>query len=161
MNNDVLAKTIENVRNHRDIELVITERRRNHLVSKPNYHTTKFLTENVLEKTQIVMNKPVYLGLSSTILMYMVWLCKTKIWWKRLLCYMDTNSSIVYIKRDDIYENVEQDVETWFDTSNYELDRPFPKEENRKVIGLIKDELGGTIMTKFVGLRAKKGHKIK
>ena len=64
MNNDVLAKTIENVRNHRDIELVITERRRNHLVSKPNYHTTKFLTENVLEKTQILMNKPVYLGLS-------------------------------------------------------------------------------------------------
>ena len=76
MNNDVLAKTIENVRNHRDIELVITERRRNHLMSKPNYHTTKFLTENVLEKTQILMNKPVYLGLSilelSTILMYMV-----------------------------------------------------------------------------------------
>ena len=70
---------MENVRKHRDIKLVTTERRRNYLVSEPNYHTTKFFTEHLLaieikKKTETLMNKPVYLGLSilelSKILMY-------------------------------------------------------------------------------------------
>ena len=68
MNNGVFRKTMENVRKHRNIKLATTERRRNYLVSKPNYHTTKFFTENLLaiemKKTQILMNKPVYLDLS-------------------------------------------------------------------------------------------------
>ena len=68
MNNAVFGKTMENVRKHRNNKLVTTERRRNYLVSEPNYHTAKFLTENLLaiemRKTQIIMNKPVYLGLS-------------------------------------------------------------------------------------------------
>ena len=68
---------------------------------------------------------------------------------------MDTDSFIVNIETDDIAEDVAEDVETRFDTSNYELDRPLPKGKNKKVIGLMKDELGGKIMTKFVGLRAK------
>ena len=58
-------------------------------------------------------------------------------------------------KTDDIYKEIAEAVETRFDTSNYELDGPLPKGETKKVIGLIKDELGGKIMTKFVGLRAK------
>ena len=68
MNNAVFGKTMENVRTHRSIKLVTTERRRNYLVSEPNYHTTKFFTENLLakemRKTQILMKKSVYLGLS-------------------------------------------------------------------------------------------------
>ena len=72
---------MENVRKHRDIKLVTTERRRNYLVSEPNYHTTKFFTENLLiiemKKLQILMNKPVYLRLSilklSKILMRQFW----------------------------------------------------------------------------------------
>ena len=68
---------------------------------------------------------------------------------------MDTDSFIVYIKMDGIYKGIAEDVETRFDTSNYELDRPLPKGNNKKVIGLMKDELGGKSMTKFVGLRAK------
>ena len=71
------------------------------------------------------------------------------------LCYMDTNSFIVYIKIDDIYKDIAEDVETRFDTLNYELDRPLPKGKNKKVIGLMKDELGGKNMTQFVRLRAK------
>ena len=59
---------MENLRKHRDTKLVITERRRNYLVSEPNYHTTKFFTENILaiemKKTKILMNEPVDLGLS-------------------------------------------------------------------------------------------------
>ena len=69
------------------------------------------------------------------------------------LCYMDTNSFIVYIKTDDIYKKIAKDVETMFDT-NYKLDRRLPKGKNKKVIGLMKDEEGGKINTKSVGLRA-------
>ena len=68
MNNADFRRTMENVRKHRDIKLFTTERRRNYLVSEPNYHTTKFFTENVLvieiKKKQILTNKSVYLGLS-------------------------------------------------------------------------------------------------
>ena len=68
MNNAVFAKTMENVGKHRNIKLVTTERRRKDLVSKPNYHTRKFSTENLLaiemRKTQMSMTKPVYIGLS-------------------------------------------------------------------------------------------------
>ena len=71
------------------------------------------------------------------------------------MCYKDTDSFIVYMKADEIYKDFPEDVETRFDTSNYELDRPLPKGQNKKVIGLMKDEFGGEIMPKFVVLRAK------
>ena len=67
---------------------------------------------------------------------------------------MDEDSFIVYIKADDIYKEIAEDVETRFDTSNYELDHCL-NEKIKKVIGLMKDELGWKIMAKFVGLRAK------
>ena len=62
---------------------------------------------------------------------------------------------IVYIKTDDIYKNTAKDVETRFDTSNYELDRPLPKGKSKEVIWLMKDESCGKFMAKFVGLRVK------
>ena len=67
MNNYVFVKTMENVRKHRDIKLVTTDKRRNQLVSEPNYHATKWFAENLLaiemKKMKVKMNKPVYLGL--------------------------------------------------------------------------------------------------
>ena len=71
------------------------------------------------------------------------------------MCYVDTDSFTAYIKTDDIYKDIAGDVEPTFDTLNYELDRPLPKAKDKKGIGLMKDKLGGKIMTKFVGLRAK------
>ena len=68
---------------------------------------------------------------------------------------MDTDSFIVYVKADDIYKDIANDIETRFDTSNFELDRPLPKGKNKKVTGLMKDELSGQIMKQLVGLRAK------
>ena len=62
---------------------------------------------------------------------------------------------IVYIKTDDVYKDMAEDVETRFDTSNYELDRPFPKRKNKIGIGLMKDELSGKITRKLVELRGK------
>ena len=65
MNNAVFGKTMENVRKHRDIKLVTTDKRRNQLVSEPNYHTTKHFSENLMaKKTKLKMNKPIYLGMS-------------------------------------------------------------------------------------------------
>ena len=62
---------------------------------------------------------------------------------------MDTYNFIVYIKANNIYKDIREDVETKFDTSKYELDRPLPKQKNKNVIGLMKDELGQIMRTKF------------
>ena len=104
MNKTVCGKAMENVRKHGDIKLVTTERR-NYLVSEPNYHTTKFFTEYLLaiemKKMQIIVNTPVYLGLSilelSKILMYEFSYdyVKPKYGEKVKLCYIDTDSLIV------------------------------------------------------------------
>ena len=68
---------------------------------------------------------------------------------------MDTDCFIVYLKIDDIYEDIAEDDETRFDASNFELARPLPKRKKEKIIGFIKDELEEKIMIKFSGLRAK------
>ena len=154
------------MRKHRDSKLITTERNRNYFVSEPNYHTTKVFAENLLaiemKIIETLMNKPVYLGLSILELRrismnqfcYNVYV-KSKYDEKAKLCYLDTDSFILYPKTNDIYKDIAEDFETRFHTSNYELDRPLSKGKNRKVIRLMKDELSGKIMTKFVGLRAK------
>ena len=68
---------------------------------------------------------------------------------------MDTDSFVIHINTNDVYEDIANDVEEWFDTANYNNNRPFPIGKNKKVIGLFKDELGGKIMIEFVELRAK------
>ena len=111
---------MENARKHRDIKLVTTERRRTYLVSEPNNHTTKFFTEIVLviemRKSEILINKPVCLGISplefSKTLMNDFWYdyAKPKSGEKAKLCYMDTDSFIVYIKTDGIYKGIAEDM---------------------------------------------------
>ena len=68
---------------------------------------------------------------------------------------MDTDSFIIHTKTKDIYEDIADDVENRFDTSTYEVDRSLPRGMNKKVIGVMKDELGGKIMIEFVALRPK------
>ena len=107
------------------------------------------------------MNKPIYLGLSifeiSKTLMYEFWYdyMKPKYNDKVNLCYMDTESFIMNIKTNYFYEDIASDVENRFDTSNYEVNRPLPTGKNKKVIGLMKDELDGKIIMEFVTLRPK------
>ena len=125
---------MENLRNHRDIKLVTTDEERNKLVSEPNYLTTKHFSENLLEietkKTKIKMNNPVYLGMSISdirkTLMYEFWYeyIKPKYGDREKLCYMGTDSFVIYIKTEDFYENIANDVERWFDTSNYDEKKP-------------------------------------
>ena len=128
MNNSVFGKTMENVRKHRDIKLVTTDEKRNKLVSEPNYHTTKRFSENLLaiemKKTKVKMNKPVYLGMSildiSKTLMYKFWYdyIKPKYEDGAKLCYTDTDSLIIHIITEDVFADISDDVERWFDTSN-------------------------------------------
>ena len=66
------------------------------------------------------------------------------------LCYLDTDRFIVYIKKKDVYKDIAEGVETRFDTSNYKLERPLPKGKNGKVVGLMKDELGGKLPQNLV-----------
>ena len=165
MNNSLFGKTMENIRKHRDIKLVTTDKRRSKLVSEPNYHMINYISEDLsiieMNKTKVKMNKPIYLGLTileiSKILMYEFWYdyMKPKYNDNVKLCYMDTDSFIMNIKTEDFYEDISNDVEERFDTPNYEVDRPLSTGKNKKVIGLMKDELGGKIITEFVTLRPK------
>ena len=138
MNNSVFGKTMENIRKHRDIKLVTTDKKISKLVSEPNYHTINLISEDLsiieMKKTKVKMSKPIYLGLSileiSKILMYEFWY-------------------------DYMKPKYNDNVRNRFDTSNYEVNRPLPTAKNKKVIGLMKDELGGKIITEFVTLRPK------
>ena len=165
MNNAVFGKTMENVRKHRDIKLVKTDTKRNNLVSEPNYHTMKLIDDNLaiieMKKVKVKMNKPIYLGLSrldiSKITMYEFWydFIKSKYGNRAKLCYMDMDSFIINVKTEDFYEDISENVMKRFDTSNYIYNRPLPKNVNKKVSGLMKDELGGGMITEFVALRPK------
>ena len=165
MNNSVFGKTMENIGKHRDIKLVTTNKKRSKLVSEPNYHTINYISEDLsiikINKTKVKMNKQIYLGLSildiSKTLMYEFWCdhMKPKYGNDVKLCYMDTDSFIMNIKTENFYKDIANDVEKRFDTSNYEVNRPLPVGKNKKVIGLMKDELGGRIITEFATLRPK------
>ena len=165
MNNAVFGKTMENVRKHHNIKLVKTDKKRNKLVSESNFHTMKLIDDNLaiieMKKVKVKMNKPIYLGLSildiSKIAMYEFWydFIKSKYGSSAKLCYMDTDSFIINVKTEDFYKDISENVIERFDTSNYIYDRPLPIGVNKKVLGLMKDELGGGIITEFVALRPK------
>ena len=165
MNNAVFGKTMENVRKHRNIKLVRTDYKRNKLVSEPNYHTMKLISENLaiieMRKVKVKMNKPTYLGLSilelSKITMCEFWYDYVKVKYKdrARLCYMDTDSFVRNVRTKDFYRDISEDVKDSFDTSNFYCDRPLPIGLNKKVVGLMKDELGGGIITEFAALRPK------
>ena len=123
-------------------------------------YTSENLSITEMNKTRVKMNKPIYLGLSildiSKTLMYEFWYDYMKPKYNNVkLCYMDTDSFVMNIKTNDFYKDIANDVEKRFDTSNYEVNRPLPTGKNKKVIGLLKDELGGKIITEFVTLRPK------
>ena len=116
-----------------------------------------------MDKVKVVMNKPVYLGqtildLSKIVMYEFHYDYMTPKYEDNLkLCYMDTNSFVYHIKTEDFYADIADDVGERFDTSGYDKEdaRPLPIGKNKKVIGLMKDELGGKIMTEFVALRSK------
>ena len=166
MNNLVFRKTMENIRKHRDIKLVNNKEDYLKQVMKPNFKGGVLMGADLMScemgKVKVKMNKPVCLGQA------ILNLSKTKMYefhydyMKRKynesdlkLLYMDTDSLVHDIETEDFYKNIVEDVETRFDKSGYVPGRPLPIEKNKKVIGLMKDELGGKIMNKFISLRPK------
>ena len=115
-----------------------------------------------MKKTKVKLNKPIYVGMSvlgiSKTLMYELWYAyiKPKYQDRSKLCYMDTDSFIIYIKTEDFYEEIADDVEKWFHTLNYSKvdNRPLLIGWNKKK-SVFKDELGGKIIKEFVGLKSK------
>ena len=114
MNNFVFEKTMENIRNHRDIQLVTSDQRRKRLVSEPNYHShKKTFSEHLMaiemKKIRLKMIKPLYLGMSkfniNKTLMYKFWYdyIGPKHGDKTELYYTDTDSFIIDIKTADFF----------------------------------------------------------
>ena len=165
MNNSVFGETMESVRKHRNIKLVTSKEAHLKTVMKPYFKFGVLFGENLMGcemgKVKVAMNKPDYLGQAildlSKIIMdefhydYMI----PKDGEKLGLCYMDTDSLIYNIETEDFYKDIADDVPNRFDTSGYLPNRPLPIGLNKKVIGLMKDELGGEIMQDFVTLRPK------
>ena len=129
----------------RDIKkIVTTNKQRSKYVSEPNYHTSKRISKNLMitemKKTEVKMNKPLYLGQAildiSKTLMYEFWYdyIKLKYGDKARLCYTDTDSLVIYVETEDFYEDIAGGVEKWFDTSNYDKndERPLPTGINIK-----------------------------
>ena len=166
MNNSVFGKTMENIRKHRNIKLVNNEEEYLRNVMKPNFKSGTLLGSDLMGcemgKVKVVMNKPVYLGQAildlSKIVMYEFHYDYMKHKYdddKLTLCYMDTDSLIYDIETNDFHKDIADDVEVRFDTSGYVPGCPLPIGLNKKVIGLMEDELGGGIMKEFVTLRPK------
>ena len=158
---------MENVRIHRDIKLVTSGKKRKRLTSEPNYHSHKKFSQHLMaiemKKIRVNLAKPLYLGRSildiGKILMYQFWygFINPKYGNRANPCCADADSFTIYIKTEDFFEDISNDVERCFNTSNYEKNdnRPLPIGKNKNVPGLFKDELGGKIMTEVVALRPK------
>ena len=109
------------------------------------------------------MSKPVSLGMSildiSKAFMYKFWYDYIKPKYEDIakLCYTDTDSLIIHIITENIFEEIAGDVKIWFDASNYDENdkRPLSMGMNKRAYGFVKDELGGKIMKEFVALRSK------
>ena len=167
MNNSVFGKTMENIRNRKDIKLVTSKRQAVKLIAKPNFKHRTIFMENLISihmsKTKLIFNKPVYVGMCildvSKTLMYNFHYnyIKPKYNDKALLLMTDTDSLCYEIETEDFYKDISSDVESKFDTSAYPKDHPsgIKTGVNKKVIGMMKDECSGEVMEGFVGLRAK------
>ncbi|XP_015510307.2 uncharacterized protein LOC107217324 [Neodiprion lecontei] len=168
MNNAIAGKTMENVRKRVDVKLVTKWKGRygaEALFAKPNFRSVSVFDDNLvaveLGRMEILLDKPIYVGfcvldLSKTHLYdfhydYMI----SQFADRCKLLYTDTDSLIYEVQCPDIYEIMKRDIHK-FDTSNYDSQNRYGiKQENKKVVGLMKDECEGKLLREFVGLRSK------
>lgn len=176
LNNSVFGKTLENIESRVKVHLVkqwsdTTNKTKkslsvDKLIASPNFHSISVFSENLvavqMKPKRIVMDKPIYIGFSvlelSKAHMYHFHYDIVKPYYQDSvkMCYTDTDSFIYSIKSDDFYHDLKTHFLKYFDTSNYSIQNEYDLPcINKKVPGLFKDEMGGRIITEFVGLRSK------
>lgn len=175
LNNAIFGKTIENKRKQANVKLVTKWRDTNNktnkhlcadkLITRPNLKSVSIFSENLiaveLNHDKIMLDRPIYIGF--TVLEYSKQhlyqfhydFIKDKYKDDAKLCYTDTDSLLYLIYTDDFYRDMLDEINK-FDTSNFTIDNPYQIPQcNAKIPGLFKDEMGGDIITEFIGLRAK------
>ena len=166
MNNSVFGKTMENVRKRVDVKLVreseVTKLRK--LIAKPSYHDRKIFDEELvaihMKKPKLVLNKPIYVGMSildlSKHLMYDFYYNQLKKQYgeKCDVLYSDTDSLLLCIETDDVYKDMERHIDL-YDTSDFPKEHYLHNTKNKKVLGKFKDECNGKLISEYVGLRPK------
>lgn len=170
MNNSVFGKTMENVRNRVDVRLVSRENEFKKFARKTTFDRPVIFSENLtavhMLKATVKLDKPIHLGMSildfSKTLMYDFHYnyLKNKYGDNAQLCLTDTDSFIYEIRTEDFYKDIQDDVESRFDTSAYPKDHPatkfgFPVKKNKKVIGKMKDDCAGKQISETIALGAK------
>ena len=171
MNNSVFGKTMENIEKRVNVKLVTTKEKAMKLSSHPNFESFTIFDEHLIaihmKREKMYYNKPIYLGMCildlSKTLMYDFHynFIKEKYGSSAKLLMTDTDSLIYEIKTDDFYKDIAKDVQSKFDTSEFDKNHPsindfgFKNGVNKKVIGMFKDETGGKQIIEFVGLRSK------
>ncbi|XP_078335323.1 uncharacterized protein LOC144626188 [Crassostrea virginica] len=164
MNNSVFGKTMENLRKRVDIQLVRHKKRLMKLSAKPGFKSFKIFNEDLasveLIKQKLVLNRPIYVGFSilelSKVLMYDFHYnyVRTTYGSKASLCFTDTDSLCYDIATDDVYLDMQRN-QHHFDLSDYPETHFLHNNQNKKVLGKMKDECHGHVMREFVGLKPK------
>ena len=164
MNNAVYGKTMENVREHINFELVDTQERYAKCVNNPTFKHRHIINENLVGveklKEKVKRNKPIYVGMSildlSKLHMYSFYydVLKEKYNENVRLIYTDTDSFVIHTKTKDIYDDFKE-INDQMDFSGYDKNHKCYDPTNMKVLGKFKDECDGKIITKFVGLKPK------
>ena len=157
---------MENVRKRVDGRLFRSDEEKKILkyVAKPTFARQEifnpFLVGIQNHKEKVLLNKPIYVGMSvldlSKHLMYNFYYNNLKKTYcdKIKLLYTDTDSVIIHVQTEDIYQDIAQNLDN-YDTSNYQPNHPLFSNTNKKIIGKFKDELGGQLLTEFIGIRPK------
>lgn len=166
MNNSVFGKTMENVRKRVDVKLVRgnEDARLRKLIAKPSYHDRKIFDEELvavhMQKSKLVLNKPIYVGMSildlSKHLMYDIYYNQLKEQYgeKCDVLYTDTDSLLLHVETDDVYRDMEKHINL-YDTSDFPKEHYLYSTKNKKVLGKMKDECAGKPIIEYVGLRPK------
>ena len=162
MNNSVFGKTMENLRKRINVKSVINTKDYVRSIRKPSFASQKIFSKNFFASHEIIpvltLNKPIYVGFSildlSKLLMYEFHYKYTKSKFDAKLLFTDTDSLVYEIKTENVYEDF-YGYKNLFDFSDYTLDSKFFDPVNKKVIGKMKNEFKGKIISEFVGLKSK------
>ena len=160
MNNSVFGKTMENPRNRIDMRLTVNDDKKKKLIKNPRFKATKdfndVLSAFLMVKYCVNLDKPSYIGAAildlAKLVMYLRWDEIKEQYSTAQQLYTDTDSFVVLIETKDVYEEMNLDN---YDTSNYPEDHPCYSLKNKKVPGLLKDEMGGKVISGFAVTRSK------